>query len=87
MYQTEDGKTKISILIDGETIWMTQAQIADLYQTSLQNINLHILNVLKEGELTEERTIKEYLIVRQEGNREVSRKIAHYNLQMIIAIR
>lgn len=86
MYQTEDGKTKISLLIDGETIWMTQAQIADLYQTTIPNINIHINNILKEGELTEERTIKDYLIVQQEGNREVSRKIAHYNLQMIIAI-
>lgn len=86
MYQTEDGKTKVSILIDGETIWMTQAQIADLYQTTIPNINIHINNILKDGELTEERTIKDYLIVQQEGNREVSRKIAHYNLEMIIAI-
>lgn len=86
MYQTEDGRTKISILIDGETIWMTQFQIADLYQTTIPNINIHINNILKEGELTEERTIKDYLIIQQEGNRDVSRKISHYNLEMIIAI-
>ncbi|HPY59340.1 MAG TPA: virulence RhuM family protein [Methanospirillum sp.] len=86
MYQTEDGRTKLSILIDGETIWMTQAQIADLYQTTIPNINIHLNNILKEGELAGERTIKEYLIVQPEGNREVSRKIAHYNLEMIIAI-
>ncbi|WP_256663980.1 virulence RhuM family protein [Methanospirillum purgamenti] len=86
MYQTEDGKTKLSILIEGETIWMTQTQIADLYQTSIPNINIHISNILKEGELDLERTIKDYLIVQKEGNREISRKVAHYNLEMIIAI-
>lgn len=86
MYQTEDGRTKLSILIEGETIWMTQAQIAELYQTSLPNINIHIRNILKEGELDPERTIKDYLIVQKEGEREISRRIAHYNLEMIIAI-
>lgn len=86
MYQTEDGKTRLQILIEGETIWMTQAQIADLYQTSIQNINLHVRNTLKEGELPLERTIKEYLIVQKEGDREVSRTVSHCNLEMIIAI-
>ena len=86
MYQTEDGKTRLQILIEGETIWMTQAQIADLYQTSIQNINLHVRNILKEGELPSERTIKEYLIVQKEGDREVSRTVSHCNLEMIIAI-
>ena len=86
MYQTEDGRTKLSILIDGETIWMTQAQIADLYQTTIPNINIHLNNILKEGEVAGERTIKEYLITQPEGNMEVYRKIAHYNLEMIIAI-
>ena len=86
MYQTEDGKTRLQILIEGETIWMTQAQIADLYQTSIQNINLHVRNILKEGELSSERTIKDYLIVHKEGGREVSRTVSHCNLEMIIAI-
>lgn len=86
MYQTEDGKTQLQILIEGETIWMTQAQIADLYQTTIPNISIHIRNILKDGELPSERTIKEYLIVQQEGDREVSRRVSHCNLEMIIAI-
>lgn len=86
MYQTEDGKTRLQLLIEGETIWMTQAQIADLYQTTIPNINIHIRNIIKDGELSSERTIKDYLIVRQEGDREVSRMVSHCNLEMIIAI-
>lgn len=86
MYQSEDGKTKLQILIEGETIWMTQAQIADLYQTTIPNINIHIGNILNDGELSPERTIKDYLIVQKEGNREVSRMVSHCNLEMIIAI-
>lgn len=65
---------------------MTQAQISDLYHTSIQNINLHVNNILKDGELTPDRTIKEYLIVQQEGGREVFRRVSHCNLEMIIAI-
>lgn len=86
MYQTEDGKTRLQILIEGETVWMTQAQIADLYQTTIQNINLHVQNILKDGELSTDRTIKDYLIVQKEGEREVSRRVSHCNLEMIIAI-
>ena len=86
MYQSEDGKTRLQILIEGETIWMTQAQIADLYQTTIPNINIHIGNILNDGELSPERTIKDYLIVQKEGNREVSRMVSHCNLEMIIAI-
>jgi hypothetical protein len=52
MYQSEDGKTGLQVLIEGETIWMTQAQIADLYQTTIPNISIHIRNILKDGELS-----------------------------------
>lgn len=86
LYQTEDGLTRIECRFDEGSIWLTQAQIADLFQTSLQNANLHILNVLEEGELRPEATIKDYLIVRFEGEREVRRSVKHYSLEMILAV-
>jgi|GEM_PF-2094433 len=69
VYRTEDGRNRISVRFEGETVWLTQAMMADLYETSVPNINMHIRNVLDEGELSAEATIKEYLIVRQEGQR------------------
>jgi hypothetical protein len=86
LYQTEDGKAKIEVRLQNESVWLSQAQMAQLFDTSLPNINMHIKNIYEENELPEEATIKDYLIVRKEGNREVSRKIAHYNLKMIIAV-
>ena len=86
IYQSEEGQTKIDVLLEDESLWLTQQQLADLFQTSKQNISLHTANIFKEGELSEEATVKEYLTVRQEGNREVRRQLAYYNLDVIISI-
>ena len=73
LYQTEDLQTRLQVRLDGQTAWLTQAQMAELFQTTIPNINLHLKNVFAEGELQEDATIKEHLIVRQEGQRQVSR--------------
>lgn len=86
MYEAEDGITKIEVRMEDETVWLTQAQMAELFQTTPQNITLHLKNVYKEGELEESRTCKEYLQVRQEGTRSVQRKVKHYDLDVIISI-
>lgn len=86
IYQLEDGKTKIDVRLENETVWMTQKAIAELYQTTPQNITLHIKNIYEEGELEENSTCKNYLQVQTEGNRAVQRNSRHYNLEMIIAI-
>lgn len=86
LYQPEDGTNRILVRLQDDTVWLTQAMMADLYETSVPNINIHIRNVLKDAELRAEATIKEYLIVRQEGSREVRRPVKHYNLDMILAV-
>ena len=86
IYQTEDGNTKIDVRLENETVWMTQKAIAELYQTSSQNITLHIKNIYEEDELKEESTCKNYLQVQNEGSREVKRNAKHYNLEVILAI-
>src|SRR5690625_237630 len=86
MYQTEDGKTKISVRIEDETVWMTQKATAEFYQKSVKTINEHIKNIFQEGELEEFATIRNNRIVQKEGDREVEREIAFYNLEMILAV-
>jgi hypothetical protein len=86
MYQSEDGKTRIDVLLRDETVWLTQISMAELFQTTVQNINIHIKNILEEGELHEDSTIKDYLIVQNEGSRRVKRNVKHYNLDMIISV-
>jgi len=86
IYQTEHGQTKLEVRLEGETLWLSQADLAALYQTTKQNISLHIQNVYEEGELLEEATVKEYLTVQSEGGRQISRQIKHYNLDMIISV-
>lgn len=86
VYRTEDGRSRILVTIEDETAWMTQVMLAELYETTVPNINIHIRNILKEGELSTEGTIKEYLMVRQEGSRQVQRPVKFYNLDMILAI-
>jgi hypothetical protein len=81
-----DGTTQLQVRLDGQTVWLTQAQLAELYQTSVPNVSIHIRNVLEEAELLAERTVKDYLIVRMEGSREVARSVEHYSLPMILAI-
>ncbi len=86
IYQTESGQTKIDVRFEDETVWLTQALIADLFHTTPQNITLHIKNVYEEGELLESATCKDFLQVRLEGNREVKRATKHYNLDVIISV-
>ena len=86
IYQTQDGLVKISVRLDEETLWLSQAQMVELFQTTKQNIALHIKNIIEEGELLSDATVKEYLTVQNEGNRSVSRQISHYNLDMIISV-
>lgn len=86
IYQTQDGQTKIDVRIDNETVWLTQNQMAELFQTTKQNISLHIKNIFEEGELTEDSTVKDYLTVQNEGSRKVSRNVTHYNLDVIISV-
>ena len=86
IYQTEEGQTKIEVRLEGETLWLNQAALAKLYQTTIPNINIHIKNIYGEGELSEEATIKDYLIVQTEGGRQVNRQVKHYNLDMIISV-
>ena len=75
LYQTEDGKTRIECRFENKTLWLSQALMAELFQTTVPNVNIHIKNILAEGELTEAATIKDYLIVRSEGARQVRRDI------------
>ncbi len=86
VYQTEDGRSHIQVMLDGDTVWLTQNQIAELYQTTIPNINIHLRNIYTEGELKVEATVKDYLIVRLEGKRKITRKIQHYSLEMILAV-
>ena len=86
LYQTEDGRTRIQCRFDNDTIWLTQAMIAELFQTTPQNVTLHLKSIFAEGELDETATCKDYLQVRSEGGREVSRKLRHYDLAAILAV-
>jgi len=86
IYQPEDGRTRISVRLEGETVWLTQLAMAELFETTKQNISLHINNIFDEGELSREATVKKYLTVQKEGNREVKRELEYYNLEAIIAV-
>ena len=86
IYQTENGETKLDVRFQDETVWLTQKLMSELFQTSIPNINMHLKNIFEEGELEENRTIKDFLIVQKEGNREVKRKQVFYNLDAIISV-
>jgi hypothetical protein len=86
LYQTEDGKTRIQCRFEHGSIWLTQAQIAELYQKDAKTINEHLLNIYEDKELDEDSTIRKFRIVRLEGKREVTREISHYSLQAILAV-
>ena len=86
IYQTPDGKTQIDVRLEDETVWLTQAQMVELFQTTKQNVSLHLNNLYKEGELQKEGTVKEYLTVQQEGKRRVSRRVKYYDLDVIISV-
>jgi hypothetical protein len=86
LYQTEDQQTRLQVRLDGETVWLTQAQMAELFDTTPQNITLHLRAIYEEKELDEGATCKDYLQVRSEGGRQVRRELKHYNLEAIIAV-
>ncbi len=86
VYEAEDGRIKIDVRLADETVWLSQALIAELFQTSVPNISMHIRNVYEEGELQSEATIKKFLTVRQEGSRAVRRQLDYYNLDVIISV-
>jgi len=86
LYQAEDGQTRVQVRLEGEAVWLSQAGLVALYQTTKQNISLHVRNILAEGELRPERTVKQYLTVQTEGRREVRRLVDHYSLDMVLAV-
>ena len=86
IYQLDDGKTKIDVKLEDEIVWLSQQQMADLYDTTKQNISSHIKNIFEEEELEVNSTVKEFFTVQKEGNRNVERKVKYYNLDMIISL-
>ena len=86
IYQTDDGQTNIEVKIEDDTVWLTQQQMSELFQTSRTNVVEHIKHIYEEGELDEISTCRKFRQVRKEGNREVTRQIPHYNLDMIISL-
>ncbi|MBS3974516.1 MAG: virulence RhuM family protein [Actinobacteria bacterium] len=86
LYQLDDGTPAIEVRLEGDTVWVTQAQLVDLFQSSKANISEHIKNVFEEGELAPEATVRDFRTVRQEGSREVERTLTHYNLDVILSV-
>jgi death-on-curing family protein len=85
-YSSPDGAVSLSVRFDGETVWATQSQMAELFGTTQQNVSLHLQNAIDEGELDEEATHKDFLLVRREGSRNVRRTLTHYDLDAIISV-
>jgi hypothetical protein len=86
LYQTEDGTTRIDVRLQDETLWLTQMQMAELFQKDKRTISEHVTNVYEEGELSQEATVRKFRTVQKEGNREVERDLALYNLDMVISV-
>lgn len=86
LYQRDDGRTAIEVRLDGETVWVTQAQLVELFQSSKANISEHISNIFDEGEVDPSATVREFRTVRQEGSRQVTRTLTHYNLDVILSV-
>jgi hypothetical protein len=86
LYHSEDGGTRIACRFEGDTLWLTQVQLAELFETSVANISLHLKAIYEEGELDEPATIKSYLMVRNEGARQVRRSVQHYALPAVLAV-
>jgi len=82
----DSGEIELKVSVDDDTIWLTQKQLAELFEVTKQNISLHIVAIYKEKELDKNPTVKKYLTVQKEGNREVTRNVEHYNLDMIISV-
>src|ERR1035437_1265706 len=86
LYQTEDGRTRVQCRFENETLWLTQALIAELFHKDVGTINEHLMNIFDEGELRREGTIRKFRIVRHEGTRQVAREAEHYNLDAVLAV-
>jgi len=86
IYRSESGDIRLDVRLQDETVWLTQPLMAELFQTSVPNISMHIRNIYEEGELTQEATVKKFLTVRQEGSRQVKRELEYYSLDMIISV-
>jgi hypothetical protein len=86
VYRAENGVIKIDVRFDNDTLWLTQQQMAELFQSTVPNISMHLRNIFEEGELRPEATVQHFLTVRQEGARQVSRNLEHYNLDAIISV-
>jgi hypothetical protein len=86
LYRSDDGQTRMHLRVEGDSVWLSQLQIAELFQTSKQNVSLHARNIFDDKELEPEATVKESLTVQSEGTRQVRRKINYYNLDLILAI-
>lgn len=86
LYQTEDGESRIEVTLCNDTVWLTADQMAELFQRNKSTISRHIKNVLKNGELDPDSTVSFFATVQNEGNRNVERNLAYYNLDMIISI-
>jgi hypothetical protein len=83
LYTTNDGRTRLVCRFEGETLWLTQAQMAELFEKDVRTINEHLGNIFEEGEVASEATIRRFRMVRTEGNRSVSREIEHYGLPAV----
>ena len=86
VYQSDDGLTRVDVRFEGDSVWLTQTQLIELYHSSKSNISEHIKHIFEDGELSEEATVRKFRTVQNEGGRQVTRDIIHYNLDMIIAI-
>ena len=86
LYRTEDGQMLIEVRLENQNVWLSQTEMADLFQTTKLNVSLHLQNIYDEGELTREATVKDYLTVRTKGKRQVKRLVKFYSLEAIIAV-
>ena len=86
IYQTRDGQTSVEVTLEQDTVWLTQAQIVDLFQSSKANISEHIKHIYSSEELNRDATVRNFRTVRMEGNREVSRELEQYNLDLILSV-
>ena len=86
IFQAEDGKTEIQVVVQSDTVWLTQRQMAELFDKDTDTIGLHLRNIYKSRELIEKATTEDYSVVQKEGNRSVTRTLKHYNLDSIISI-
>ncbi len=85
-YRSDDGTIRLETRLENDTLWLTQQQMAELFQTTVPNISMHVKNVFDEGELQAEATVQDFLTVRYEGKRQVQRPLTHYNLDMVISV-